>query len=108
MTSRSLTEMVSLHLPRHAACAPHSVLECAFFCMCVCRSLRPGPASNSLFAALDRGEGLSLWGWNDARKPELAWSNRSNTGPSCSISSAVGNPRLVQLVQVVQAFFNSV
>jgi len=34
MTSRSLTEMVSLHLPRHAACAPHSVLECA----CVCKT----------------------------------------------------------------------
>jgi len=33
MTSRSLTEMVSLHLPHHAACAPHSVLEYA--CVCV-------------------------------------------------------------------------
>jgi len=25
---------------------------------------------SSLFAALDRGESPSLWGWNDARKPE--------------------------------------
>src|SRR5436190_9249730 len=66
MTSRSLTEMVSLHLPHHAACAPHSVLEYA----CVCRLLKPGPALSSLFAALDRGESLSLWGRNDARQPE--------------------------------------
>ena len=38
--------------------------------VCVCRLLIPGPDLSSPFAALDRGESPSLWGWNDAREPE--------------------------------------